>query len=191
MQEPSHPHIRQVVFSKEEIASRVEELGTRITEDYAERVAAGEGLSLVCILRGAALFMADLARAIQLPLEIDYMTVSSYGDQAVSSGEITIKKDLDGSVEGRHVILVEDIIDTGLTLRSLRHHLLAAAPRSIEIASLLQKDTDVPAAVDCAYLGFTCPDGFIVGYGLDYAERYRNLPYVGILDPKIYEAEQA
>ena len=143
----------------------------------------------ISVLRGAAIFMADLARQIQLPCEMDYMAVSSYGSGTKSSGVVRILKDLSSQIEGRHVIIAEDILDSGLTLKYLMGVLESRNPASIEIATLLRKRTDRQVDIDCRYVGFECPDEFIVGYGLDYAENYRNLPYIGILKPEIYQGK--
>lgn len=179
-----HDDIKEVLYTQEDLARRVGEIGAAITRDYADAV--DEGIVLVSILRGAAIFMADLARAIQLPVEMDYMAISSYGNGAKSSGVVRILKDLTSEIEGRHVIVAEDILDSGLTLKYLLKNLASRKPASLAVATLLRKDTEVQADIDCRYVGFECPDEFIVGYGLDYAERYRNLPYIGILKPELY-----
>ncbi len=179
-----HDDIKEVLYTQEELARRVGEIGAAITRDYADAV--DEGIVLVSVLRGAAIFMADLARAIQLPVEMDYMAISSYGNGAKSSGVVRILKDLSSEIEGRHVIVAEDILDSGLTLKYLLKNLASRKPASLAVATLLRKDTEVQADIDCRYVGFECPDEFIVGYGLDYAERYRNLPYIGILKPELY-----
>ncbi len=179
-----HDDIKEVLYTQEELVRRVGEIGAAITRDYADAV--DEGIVLVSILRGAAIFMADLARAIQLPVEMDYMAISSYGNGAKSSGVVRILKDLSSEIEGRHVIVAEDILDSGLTLKYLLKNLASRKPASLAVATLLRKDTEVQADIDCRYVGFECPDEFIVGYGLDYAERYRNLPYIGILKPELY-----
>lgn len=176
--------IREVLFTQEELASRVHEIGASITQDYAD--AARQGIVLVSVLRGAAIFMADLARAIELPVEMDYMAISSYGNGAKSSGVVRILKDLTSDIQGRHVIIAEDILDSGLTLKFLMKNLASRNPASLEVATLLRKKTKAQADITCKYVGFECPDEFIVGYGLDYAERYRNLPYIGVLKPEIY-----
>ena len=152
-----HNDISEILFTEKQLADRVGEIGAAITRDYAD--AADEGIILISVLRGAAIFMADLARKIELPLEMDYMAISSYA---------------------------EDILDSGLTLTYLLKNLSSRQPASIEVATLLRKKTLAQAKIDCKYIGFECPDEFIVGYGLDYAERYRNLPYIGILKPEIY-----
>lgn len=179
-----HNDIAEILFAEDEIARRVSEIGAQITRDYAG--CADEGIVLVSVLRGAAVFMADLARRIELPVEMDYMAVSSYGDGATSSGVVRILKDLSTEIEGRHVIVAEDILDSGLTLTYLLKNLASRHPASLEVATLLRKKTSAQAKIDCRYIGFECPDRFIVGYGLDYAERYRNLPYIGVLKPEIY-----
>lgn len=175
-----HPDLDRVLFTEDEIRNRVKELGARITQDYA-----GERIVVVSILRGAAIFMADLVREIKLPLEMDFMAVSSYGNAAKSSGEVRVLKDLTNPIAGKHVIIAEDVLDSGLTLRYLMKELESRNPASLEIAMLLHKNTPCQADIDCKYIGFECPDEFIVGYGLDYAERYRNLPFIGVLKPEI------
>ena len=179
-----HNDISEILFTEKQLADRVGEIGAAITRDYAD--AADEGIILISVLRGAAIFMADLARKIELPLEMDYMAISSYGNGAKSSGVVSIPKDLSSQIEGRHVIVAEDILDSGLTLTYLLKNLSSRQPASIAVATLLRKKTLAQAKIDCKYIGFECPDEFIVGYGLDYAERYRNLPYIGILKPEIY-----
>lgn len=181
-----HKDIQEVLFSEKQIAQRVEEIGVQITRDYAERVADGEHVMMISVLRGAAIFMADLARKIELPVEMDYMAISSYGDGAKSSGVVRILKDLSSEIKDAHLIIAEDILDSGLTLTYLLKNLASREPASIEVATLLRKKTLAQAKIDCKYVGFECPDQFIVGYGLDYAERYRNLPYIGILKPEVY-----
>lgn len=182
--ETVHQDIAEILFTEGDLARRVGEIGAAITNDYAK--VADEGIVLVSVLRGAAIFMADLARAIELPLEMDYMAISSYGNGAKSSGVVRILKDLSSEIEGRHVIVAEDILDSGLTLKYLLKNLSSRGPASIEVATLLRKQTPAQAKIDCKYIGFECPDEFIVGYGLDFAERYRNLPYIGVLKPEIY-----
>ncbi len=181
-----HEDISQVLYSEEDIAKRVAEIGQEITHDYAE-VAPKDGIIMISVLRGAAIFMADLARQIDLPIEMDYMAISSYGNGAKSSGVVRILKDLTSEIEGRHVIIAEDILDSGLTLKYLMKNLQSRGPASIEVATLLRKKIKAQADVRCRYVGFECPDEFIVGYGLDYAEHYRNLPYIGILKPELYK----
>ena len=176
-----HPHLKEVLFTEDAIRERVAEMGAQITADYADKE-----IVLISVLRGAAIFMSDLAREIKRPIEMDYMAVSSYGDGAKSSGVVRILKDLSGDIEGKHVLIAEDILDSGLTLRYLQKYLSSRNPASIEVATLLRKKTRAQADIKCRYVGFECPDQFIVGYGLDYAERYRNLPYIGILKPEVY-----
>lgn len=180
-----HEDIDRVLFTEEDLRARVAEMGRQITADHQ-----GESLLVVSVLRGAAIFMADLVREIELPLEMDYMAISSYGNGVKSSGIVRILKDLTSSVEGRHVLIAEDILDSGLTLKYLIRNLESRNPASIEVATLLRKKTKAQADIDCRYVGFECPDEFIVGYGMDYAERYRNLPYIGILKPEVYERAQ-
>ena len=174
--EELHPDLERVLFSEDQIRARVSELGAAIAQDYA-----GKDLVVISVLRGAAVFMADLVRQIALPLEMDFMAVSSYGKEAKSSGIVRIQKDLSTDITGRHVLIAEDVIDTGLTLRYLFKNLESRAPASIAIAALLRKELPQQADLPCHYVGFACPDEFVVGYGLDYAEKYRNLPYIGAL----------
>lgn len=181
-----HNDVSEIIFSEQDIANRVREIGAAITRDYQD-LAGDEGIVVVCVLRGAAMYTCDLIRAIDMPLEVDFMAVSSYGNQAKSSGVVRILKDLSSSIQGRHVVIAEDILDSGLTLSYLIKNLQSRGPASIAVATLLRKDTPNQADVNCRYVGFECPDEFIVGYGLDYAERYRNLPYIGILKPEIYQ----
>ncbi|MDR1082782.1 MAG: hypoxanthine phosphoribosyltransferase [Coriobacteriales bacterium] len=176
-----HEDITRILFSEDEIAACVKRVGAQISEDYA-----GQKVLLVTVLKGAFVFMADLARAVKGDVEIDFMAVSSYGAEAKSSGIVRIIKDLEASVEGRHVIIVEDILDSGLTLKYLSKNLKSRHPLSVEVATLLFKEDKQEANITCKYVGFVCPDEFVVGYGLDYAERYRNLPYIGVLNPRIY-----
>ena len=178
-----HNDIDRILFTEEQIAQRVAEIGAGITKDYQD---AEDGIILISVLRGAAIFMADLARQIEIPCEMDYMAVSSYGNGAKSSGVVRILKDLSSKIEGRHVVIAEDILDSGLTLRYLLTNLQARNPKSIEVATLLRKKTRAQANIECAHVGFECPDEFIVGYGMDYAERYRNLPYIGVLKSELY-----
>lgn len=178
--------ISRIIFSQEEIAERVADIGAAITRDY-QGIAGPRGIVVVCVLRGAAVYTCDLIRAIHMPLEVDFMAVSSYGSEAKSSGVVRILKDLSSSIEGRHVVIAEDILDSGLTLSYLIENLQSRRPASIAVATLLRKNTPNQAEVNCRYVGFECPNEFIVGYGLDYDERYRNLPSIGILKPEVYE----
>ena len=176
-----HPDIESVMISEEQINERVRELGAEISADYQ-----GQTVLLVAVLRGAAIFLADLSRAMTVPVELDFMAVSSYGSSTKSSGVVRILKDLDEQIEGRNVLVVEDILDTGLTLKYLLKNLASRKPRSLEVVALLSKEGKQRVPISCKYVGFDVPDEFVVGYGLDYAERYRNLPYVGVLKPEIY-----
>jgi hypoxanthine phosphoribosyltransferase len=176
-----HADISHIVLSEDDIQARIRELGAQISEDYGD-----EPVLLVAVLRGAAIFVADLARAISSPVELDFMAVSSYGSSTKSSGVVRILKDLDETIEGRHVLVCEDILDTGLTLKYLLKNLASRKPASLEIVALLSKEGKQRVPIDCKYVGFGVADEFVVGYGLDFAERYRNLPYVGVLKPEIY-----
>ena len=184
--------IAEVLYPPDLIQARVREIGQAITRDYADKAYepthdGSPAVLVISVLRGAAIYMSDLVRSINLPLEMDYMAVSSYGSGVKSSGIVRILKDLSTNVEGRHVIIAEDILDSGLTLKYLMRVLESRKPASIQIATLLRKKTEVQAPVDCAYVGFECPNEFIVGYGLAYAENYRNLPYIGVLKPEVYQ----
>ena len=174
--EGMHKDVEKVLFSEEELAAAVAKMGAEISRDYA-----GKKVLLVSILKGAFIFMADLARTIEGDVELDFMAVSSYGAEAKSSGVVRIIKDLGAPIEGRHVLIVEDILDSGLTLKYLCKNLTSRKPESIEVATLLFKEGKQQADIDCKYIGFNCPDEFVVGYGLDYEQRYRNLPYVAIV----------
>jgi hypoxanthine phosphoribosyltransferase len=176
-----HDEVKEVLYTQEQIAQAVQRMGAQISADYA-----GQKLLLVTVLKGAFIFMADLARAIEGDVEVDFMAVSSYGAESRSSGVVRIIKDLNAPVEDRHVLIVEDILDSGLTLKYLLKNIKARGPLSIEVATLLLKKGKQQARIDCKYVGFECPDQFVVGYGLDYAELFRNLPYIGILDEKVY-----
>src|SRR5271154_5342690 len=165
------------MLSTEEIAARVRTLGAEITKDYKDRA-----LVLVCVLKGSFVFAADLARAIDLPLRIDFLGVRSYGADTETSGVVQITQDLSRPIEHEHVLLVEDIVDTGLTIAHLMDLLRTRAPASVKVCSLLHKPARARVAVKVDYLGFTIEDKFVVGYGLDFAERYRNLPYIGLVE---------
>ncbi|MEC4176305.1 hypoxanthine phosphoribosyltransferase [Adlercreutzia sp. R7] len=181
-----HQDVSEILFSEQDIAERVADIGAAITRDYKE-LAGPAGIVVVCVLRGAAMYTCDLIRAIDMPLEVDFMAVSSYGSGVKSSGVVRILKDLSSDIHGKHVVIAEDILDSGLTLSYLIKNLESRGPASISVATLLRKNTPNQADVNCRYVGFTCPDKFIVGYGLDYAEHYRNLPYIGVLKPEIYQ----
>jgi len=169
-------HFDEVLIPEEEIRSRVSEIAAQITSDYE-----GKEPLLVCVLKGAVFFMADLVREIAIPCELDFMAVSSYGSATDSSGVVRILKDLDAYIAGRHVIIVEDIVDSGLTLSYLRKNLTARNPASVEVATLLTKPTRRKVDITCKYVGFEVPDKFVVGYGLDYDEHYRNLRFIAVL----------
>lgn len=173
--------IDRVLFSKEEITKAVNELGVRITEDYKDK-----DLICICILKGASLFFADLIRAIDLPLSIEHMAISSYGSSTSSSGEVRLIKDLDRAINGKDIIIVEDIVDTGTTLNYIKKILANRGASSIKIASLLDKPARRKVDITVEYSCFETPDEFVVGYGLDYAEKYRNLPEVCILKKEMY-----
>ncbi len=179
---PRQEDIERILLSKADIASIVCRMGEELTKDYRD-----SNPLFIAILRGAVVFFADIIRAVQCPLQIDFMAVSSYGSAAKSSGVVRILKDLNTPIEGRDIVIVEDILDTGITLNYLIKNLESRGPRSIEIAAFLVKD--VPgqrSAVLPRYVGAHVPDAFVVGYGLDYDERYRNLPYLGVLKPEVY-----
>ena len=173
--------VERVLFSEEELRRRVAEIAAEIDRDYA-----GKEPLLVSVLRGSFIFMADLCRAIDLPCTLDFMSVSSYGSGTTSSGQVQITKDLSEDITGRHIIVVEDILDSGNTLSYLLKILENRHPASIRLCTLLDKPDRRVKPVEVHYSGFTIPDAFVVGYGLDYAEKYRNLPYIGILKPRVY-----
>jgi hypoxanthine phosphoribosyltransferase len=174
--------IERVLITGEEIQAKIRELGDRITEDYR-----GRELLLVGVLKGAFVVMADLSRHIRLPLQFDFMAVSSYGASTKTSGVVRIMKDLDHEIEGHDVLLVEDIVDSGLTLAYLLKNLRARRPKTLEVCALLRKPEVQRVDLDIRYQGFEIPPEFVVGYGLDYAEKYRNLPYVATLKPQAYQ----
>jgi hypoxanthine phosphoribosyltransferase len=179
--------VEEVLIDEDVLHARVAELGREVSADYR-----GRDLLLIGVLKGAVFFMADLMRAIDVPCEVDFMAVSSYGAGVDSSGVVRILKDLDMSIEGRNVLVVEDIVDSGLTLSYLLRTLEAREPASLEVCALLTKPERRESEVDCRYVGFEIPNRFVVGYGLDFAERYRNLPYIGVLrDELAQQAESA
>ena len=180
-----HRDIQQVLYSEDELRQRVKELGCQITADYA-----GKNPMLISVLRGSYIFMADLTRSINLDVTVDFMVVSSYGAGTVSSGQVEIKKDLSDTIEGRDLIVVEDILDSGNTLYYLMDVLKARKPASIRLCTLMDKPERRTKPITADYVGFTIPDAFIVGYGLDYDEKYRNLPYIGVLKPEVYSGEE-
>ncbi|MBU5486263.1 hypoxanthine phosphoribosyltransferase [Clostridium sp. MSJ-11] len=174
--------IKEVLFDEEQIRNKIREIGKQISKDYI-----GKDLLLIGVLKGSVPFMADLIKEIDIPCSIDFMAVSSYGNSSTTSGVVRILKDLDFEIEGKHILIVEDIIDTGTTLRYLVDYLKGRQPASIEIASLLNKPERRMVEINAKYMGFEVPDYFLVGYGLDYSEKYRNLPYVGILKEEVYK----
>ncbi len=173
--------IQEILFSEEQLKTRVAEIAREIERDYQ-----GKEVMLISVLRGSFIFMADLCRAIDLPCTLDFMSVSSYGSGTTSSGQVQITKDLSEDITGRHIIVVEDILDSGNTLSYLLKILEHRHPASIRLCTLLDKPDRRVKPVEVHYSGFTIPDAFVVGYGLDYAEKYRNLPYIGILKPQVY-----
>ena len=176
--------IQEVLFSEEQLKNRVREIAQQITADYQ-----GKEIMLISVLRGSFVFMADLCRAIDLPCTLDFMAVSSYGKGTKSSGQVQITKDLSEDISDRHIIVVEDILDSGNTLSYLLKLLQARHPASIRLCTLLDKPSRRTKPVEADYTGFSVDDLFVVGYGLDFAEKYRNLPYIGILKPCVYEEE--
>ena len=177
----THADIEEVLISEVDLARRVSELADEVRAHYT-----GQDLVLVGVLKGAIMFMTDLARQIRLPLEMDFMAVSSYGNATQSSGVVRITKDLDSPIDGRNVLVVEDIVDSGMTLRYLLENLRNRRPATLRVCALLNKRVPRKADVTVEHVGFEIPDQFVVGYGLDYAEHYRNLPYIGVLKSDIY-----
>lgn len=176
--------VESVLISKEELSKRIKELGEQISNEYE-----GKDLLLIGVLKGSVVFMADLIREIKIYCTMDFMAVSSYGNSTQSSGVVRILKDLDSSIEGKSVLIVEDIIDTGYTLKYLRENLKSRNPADIKICCLLDKPDRRTVPLDIDYRGFKIPDAFVIGYGLDYAERYRNLPFIGVLKKEVYQTE--
>ncbi|WP_206436342.1 hypoxanthine phosphoribosyltransferase [Corynebacterium hylobatis] len=177
--------VEAVLISEEVLAARIQELADRVSETYRD---AEDDLILVCVLKGAVYFLTDFTRALSIPSEMEFMAVSSYGNSTTSSGVVRILKDLDREIEGRDVLIVEDIIDSGLTLSWLMRNLRARNPKSLEVITLLRKPEVVKADVELFDVGFDIPNEFVIGYGLDYSERYRDLPYVGTLHPRVYSS---
>ncbi|GAA5169975.1 hypoxanthine phosphoribosyltransferase [Pseudonocardia eucalypti] len=181
--------IASVLITEQQIRDKTDELAKQVGDDYRERcpgTGRASDLLLVGVLKGAVMFMTDLARALPLPVQLEFMAVSSYGSATSSSGVVRILKDLDRDIAGRHVLIVEDIIDSGRTLSWLLKNLEARNPASLEVCTLLRKPDAVKVDVTVGYVGFDIPNEFVIGYGLDYAERYRDLPYIGTLDPSVY-----
>lgn len=176
--------LSSILFNEKQIETRVRELGELISRDYS-----GKNPVVIGILKGSLIFMSDLIRRLTIPLNIDYVAVSSYGRSTDSSGVVRIVKDLDEPIEGRHVLVVEDIVDTGLTLRYLLDNLQSRGPLSVAVCVLLDKPSRRKVDIKPDYCGFEIPDEFVVGYGLDYAENYRNMPFIGILDRSVYEGK--
>jgi hypoxanthine phosphoribosyltransferase len=179
--------IASVLITEQQINEKIRELAKQISDGYPER-GDRDDLVLVAVLKGAVMFMTDLSRALTVPVQMEFMAVSSYGSATSSSGVVRILKDLDRDIAGRHVLIVEDIIDSGLTLSWLLKNLESRSPASLEVCTLLRKPDAVKVEVPVRYVGFEIPNEFVVGYGLDYAERYRDLPYIGTLDPKVYSS---
>ena len=176
--------VEEILIHEDALLRRIAELGAQITEDYR-----GRDLLLVCVLKGAVFFLSDLMRRIDLPVEVDFMAISSYGAGVDSSGVVRILKDLDVPIEDRNVLIVEDIVDSGLTLSYLLRALASRGPASLEVCALLTKPERRENEVECRYIGFEIPNRFVIGYGLDFAERYRNLPYIGVVrDELVAEA---
>jgi len=173
--------LKEILFSEDEIAQRVKDLGAELTRDYE-----GKSPLLIGVLKGCFVFFADIARHIDLDCEIRFLTVSSYGFSSVSSGKVKIDKDIDFEINGRDVIIIEDILDSGVTLTALHKFITERSPASIRICTMLDKPERRQVRVVPDYTGFVCPDEFVVGYGLDYAEKYRNLPFVASLKPEVY-----
>lgn len=176
--------IQSVLLSEEQLRERISEIGKSISKDFA-----GKEPVFVGVLKGSFMFVADLMRSVDLPCEMDFMVVSSYGNKSVTTGAVTIYKDLNCDIENKDLIIVEDILDSGLTLNYLVNYLSARNPASITLVTLLDKPVRREAPVKADYVGFEIPDAFVVGFGLDYAEKYRNLPYIGILKPEVYSGE--
>lgn len=174
--------VREILLTEDQIAKKVKELGEKITADYE-----GMDLLVVVILKGSVIFASDLLREIKKPVEIDFIAVSSYGNGTTTSGVVKITKDLNNPIEGKNILIIEDILDSGKTLSNLTELLKTRNPKSVEICTLLNKPERREAEVNTRYSGFDIPDEFVVGYGLDYAEKYRNLPYIGILKREVYE----
>ncbi len=174
--------VLHVLISEQDIKEKVQEIGKRISEDYKD----SKNLMLVTVLKGAVVFLADLMREITVPNEIDFMVVSSYGSGVKSSGVVKIVKDLDVPLAGKDILIIEDILDSGMTLSYIKEILQGREPKSIRIATLMDKPDRRKVDIKADYTGFTIPDDFVIGYGLDYDEKYRNLPYIGVLKPEIY-----
>ncbi|MEJ7837365.1 MAG: hypoxanthine phosphoribosyltransferase [Thermomicrobiales bacterium] len=182
--EPRAEGVARILISREDIQHKIAEMAAEIDQEYANDIPL-----MICVLNGAVSFMADLMQATKIPLTVDFMAISSYGASTKSSGVVRILKDLNDEIEGRRIIIVEDIVDSGLTLQYLLDNLRRRKPKDITVIALLKKDTPAAIPVQVDRIGFTIPDEFVVGYGLDYAGRYRNLPYVAVLDPRVYSSD--
>jgi hypoxanthine phosphoribosyltransferase len=176
--------IQRVLISEVELHHRIQALGQAITTDYQ-----GRDLVFVVVLRGAMMFSADLARAVDLPLTLDYIALSSYGDSDISSGRVHLLKDLSQNIAGKHILIIEDIVDTGITLQYIWNHLMSHHPGDLSVCTLLDKRARRRVELPIKYTGFAVPDAFVVGYGLDYQQRYRNLPFIGVLHPEVFANE--
>ena len=174
-------NVKEILLTEEQIAARVKELGEQLTAEYQ-----GKELVVVALLKGCAWFVTDLTRAMDLPMRVDFMVASSYGDGTTTSGKVNVKLDLSCDIEGKHVLLVDDIIDSGVTFAAISDMLKERKPASLKTVALCDKAARRINGLDADYVGFVIPDEFVVGYGLDYAQDYRNLPYIGVLDPKAY-----
>ena len=174
--------VKEILYSREKLELRIKEIGERISIDYKDK-----DLVLIGVLKGSVMFMAELMKSISIPCSMDFMAVSSYGNSTTTSGVVRILKDLDDEIEGKHVMIIEDIIDSGITLKYLMEYLRGRKPQSIEIACLLNKPERRRVELEVKYIGFDVPDFFLIGFGLDYAQKYRNLPYIGILKEEIYK----
>lgn len=177
-----HPDIERILISEDELKFKVKELAKQISKDYE-----GKKILLVTVLKGGVMFSVDLMRSLEIPVEIEFMSVSSYGASSKSSGVVKIEKDLDRPIEGKYVLIVEDIVDSGLTLKYLKEMLLKRSPADVKICTILSKPSRRKVDVLVDYIGFEIPDEFVIGYGLDYAQQHRNLPYVGVLKRSVYE----
>ena len=174
--------VKEILYSREKLELRIKEIGEKISIDYKDK-----DLVLIGVLKGSVMFMAELMKSISIPCSMDFMAVSSYGNSTTTSGVVRILKDLDDEIEGKHVMIIEDIIDSGITLKYLMEYLRGRKPQSIEIACLLNKPERRRVELEVKYIGFDVPDFFLIGFGLDYAQKYRNLPYIGILKEEIYK----
>lgn len=176
--------VEAVLVSEEELQTRIKEMAALVSEKYRDEE---DDLVLICVLKGAVFFLTDFARALDIPCQMEFMAVSSYGNSATSSGMVRILKDLDRNIQGCNVVIIEDIIDSGLTLKWLIRNLNGRRPKSLEIVALLRKPEAVKTDIDCLDIGFDIPNEFVIGYGLDFAEKYRDLPFVASLHPKVYK----